>query len=73
MNKITSPLKPRQKGNAVTNLQEVLLYILKHKRNLITPRPVITHVPHPPDWEKLESALRREQKKSTTAKRPSGS
>ena len=63
MNKITYPLKPRQKGNAVANLQEVLLYILQHKRNLLTPRPVMSHVPHPPDWQKLESELRREQKK----------
>ena len=63
MNKITYPLKPRQKGNAVANLQEVLLYILKHKRNLLTPRPVMSPVPHPPDWKKVESELRREQRK----------
>ncbi len=63
MHYISSNLKPRMKGQEVANLQEVLLYILKHKRDLLTPRPVISHVPRPPDWERLESELRREQKK----------
>jgi len=62
MNKITYPLKPRQRGDAVANLQEVLLYILKHRRNLLAPRPVMTHVSRP-DWKKVESGLREERAK----------
>jgi len=62
MNKTTYPLKPRQRGDAVANLQEVLLYFLKHKRNLLIPRPVMTHVSRP-DWKKVESGLREERAK----------
>ncbi len=52
------------KGKKVSDLHDVLLYFLEHRRDLLAPRPVTTHVPRPPDWREIESGLKRERMKS---------
>jgi len=70
MRKIHFPIKSKSKGKKVADLQEVLLFLLKKRRELFTPPPVPTHVVPHPNWDEIVHSLKKEYQKWVNAINP---